>query len=363
MRTIVLPDGNRSVAAVIVLDGEFDRLGKEPRLYPWEHLSPKNILHAIVEQGVVGMGGSGVPTHLKYQVSGTDRIDVLVLNAIESEPYLSPDERLVLERTDELLEGLRIAEKVLNPRRVVIAVRGTERDVVHSLTDAVSRAGLEYRVVRMSGRYPQGDEKQIVRAVTGHDVPSGGSPRDVGVVVSNVGTVIAIYEAVVLQKPVVERVVTVSGRAIERPSNLKVRIGTPIAELIEECGGLVRDPAKIVVGGPMMGHAIRDLSTPVTKTTRGILALTAEEVGDAPQTSCIQCGRCVRACPMGLEPTLLYKLIDHGDIAEADASGLMDCSECGSCGYVCPAHIPLVEWLRNGKEQIVNLQQTGKGKT
>ncbi len=354
--SIVLPGGEGSSAAVIALDGEFDRLGKEPRLYPWEHLSSEQIIETIAAMGVVGMGGEAVPTRLKYRRAKAAGADLLLINGVESEPYLSSDFRLMVEKAPQLVEGARIAGKALGVSRTVIAV--TDNDAADALTQAVRESGSAIRVSLLPRRYPQGDEKQLVRYITGKEVPSGGTATDVGAVVSNASTIHAVYEAVVLQKPVIDRVLTVAGGAIRNQGNLKVRIGTPVADLIEECGGFTETPARIVIGGPMMGTGIFDLSMPVTKSTRGILALSSREVGDAPETACIQCGRCVRACPMGLEPITLYKYIDHQQHERALEAGLMDCRECGACAYVCPAHIPLVQGLRVGKRTIENRGKT-----
>lgn len=355
--SIVLPGGDSSLAAVIALDGEFDRLGKEPRLYPWEHMSGTQIVDTIAAMGVVGMGGEAVPTRLKYLRATAAGVETLLINGVESEPYLTADFRLIVEKADQLVEGARIAGKALGVGRTVIAV--ADDHAAAAVTRAVREAGAPIRVTRLKQRYPQGDEKQLCRVITGKEIRSGGIATDIGVVVSNVATIYAIYEAVVLQKPVIERVVTVAGGAIRSQGNLKVRIGAPVADLIEECGGFTEQPARIVVGGPMMGTGIFDLSMPVTKSTRAILALSAHEVGDAPETACIQCGRCVRACPMGLEPTILYKYIDHHQHDRALEAGLMDCRECGACAYVCPAHIPLVQGLRVGKRTIENRRRAG----
>jgi electron transport complex protein RnfC len=213
----------------------------------------------------------------------------------------------------------------------------------------VADLGVDISVAPLRIKYPQGDEKQLIKAICGREVPSGGLPLDIGCVAANAGTVHAIYEAVVTGRPLIDRIVTVSGGAIRNPANLKVRIGTPIGELINECGGFRTLPVKIVSGGPMMGQTLFDLDTPVTKGTSGILALTEREVNAAPRTACIQCGRCVDACPIGLEPTRLFKSVDHFDYEVAVRDGLMDCRECGSCGYVCPARIPLVQAMRIGK--------------
>ena len=215
--------------------------------------------------------------------------------------------------------------------------------------EKIREKNLDFEVVPLKLKYPQGDEKQLLKSITGREVPSGGLPIEIGAVVSNVGTVFAIYEAVVYNKPLIERVVTVTGGAVAQPANLKVRIGTKIEDLIEECGGLKIPPKKIIAGGPMMGFAQVNLDSPVTKGVSGIIALPAEAVQIPKETPCIRCGRCIEACPMGLSPTRLYKWIDHQYIDEALKEGLMDCKECGSCGFVCPAGIPLVQGMKLGK--------------
>lgn len=349
LREIRLPNGTRTQAVVLELNGEFEQLGKERRKRDWTALEPDALLDLIRKNGIVGMGGATFPTHVKFSLPKGKTCDYLILNGTECEPYLSADHRLMLERPEELLTGLRIAERVLHPDQVVIAVEANKPDAIALLRQTVVQMGLDYQVKPLRVKYPQGDEKMVIKAITGREVPSGGLPLDIGCVVSNAGTLHAIYEAVVFGKPLVERLVTVSGGAIAKPGTLKVRIGTPISELIEECGGFSEIPEKIVVGGPMMGQTVHDLSTPVTKGTSGVLALTAREVRRAPRTACIQCGRCVDACPVGLQPTRLFKQIDHFEYDAALADGLMDCRECGSCSYVCPARIPLVQGLRIGK--------------
>ncbi|WP_455381843.1 electron transport complex subunit RsxC, partial [Salinispira pacifica] len=362
--SIGLPGGGSSQAAVIALDGEFDRLGREPRLFPWEHLTPEKLIETIAGMGVVGMGGEAIPTALKYRRARSAGIDRLLINGLESEPYMAADHRLMVEKAEQLIEGIRIAERALGVGRTSIAIASDKEEAIDALSTAIASSGASVHLIRMRAKYPQGDEKQLVRVVAGREVPSGGGALDAGVAVSNAATIFAVYEAVVLQKPLIDRVLTVAGGAVRNPGNLKVRIGTPVAELFEECGGFTERPARIVVGGPMMGVGIFDLSTPVTKGTRAILALTQAEVGNAPQTACIQCGRCVRACPMGLEPILLHKYIDHRQFDRAVEAGLSDCQECGACAYVCPAHIPLVQSLKAGKraaESADSRDATGGG--
>ena len=349
IRDVFLPNGIKTPAVVIALEGEFDRLGKNPEPTDYSSLSAKELLAAVQDAGIVGMGGATFPTHVKYTLPKGAKAEFLILNGTECEPYLSADHRLMLEMTDGVLHGLAVAQRILDADRVLIGIEENKPDAVKKMRERVNALGLPFEVISLKIKYPQGDEKQLIKAVTGREVPSGGLPIDIGAVVSNAGTLNAMYEAVAFEKPLIERVLTVTGGAIKNPGNLKVRIGTPFGELIEECGGFKQIPEKIIAGGPMMGLAVYDLDTPVTKGTSGILCLTPGEVNKGAETACIQCGRCVRACPIGLEPTILYKLIEHEAYADALGEGLMDCRECGCCGYICPAHIPLVQGLRIGK--------------
>ncbi|MFP4384661.1 MAG: electron transport complex subunit RsxC [Spirochaetia bacterium] len=350
IRPVYLPNGIKSDAVVIQLEGEFDRIGKVTESKEWENLTSEKLLSIAADKGLVGMGGATFPLHVKYKIPPDVDLEYLFLNGAECEPYLSADHRLMLERTKEVITGLRIAERILKPENVGIALEDNKPDVIRKFRELIKEENLQYTVYPLKTKYPQGDEKQIIKSITGREIPSGSLPLEVGAVVSNVGTLFALYEAVVLDKPLVERAVTVSGGAIKNPANFKARIGTPISNLIEECGGFTSLPEKIVVGGPMMGFTIYDLDTPVTKGTSGILALTKKEVKDSKRTNCIQCGRCARVCPMGLVPTRLYKLIDHDEVKQALEEGLMDCRECGCCGYECPAHIPLVQGMKIGKK-------------
>lgn len=348
IRRVAIPGSPVQDAVVIDMDGEFDRLGKQLPAHDWQ-LDPNTLLRLIEEGGVVSMGGSGEPTHRRLRLPEGSRCETLVVNGSESEPYLSCDHRLMVERPLPVLTGARIVARIAGARRIFVAIEANKASAIASIAAAVRENALPVELVRLRVKYPQGDERQLVRAVVGREIPSGGGPVDVQAMTIDVATAAAVHDAVVHRLPLVERIVTVSGGAIVRPGNLKVRIGTPIGELIGECGGLSGEPAKIVTGGPMIGHAITDLETPITKTTRGVLALTRAEVQAAPQTPCIQCGRCVDACPMGLSPTRLAKLIEHGEVDRAVAEGLFDCTECGACGYICPARIPLVETMRRGK--------------
>jgi electron transport complex protein RnfC len=254
-----------------------------------------------------------------------------------------------MEKAAEVLEGLHIAAAILEPARTVIAIEASNRESMLAMQKAAADIRMEVEFVSLRTKYPQGDEKQLIKTVTGREVPSAGLPLDIGCMVSNAATLFAIFEAVVYDKPVIERVVTVGGGAIRHPANLKTRIGTTFTDLILECGGFMKIPDKIISGGPMMGFTVFDLDTPVTKASSGLLCLTAREVRESRQTACLNCGRCIRSCPMGLHPTDLFKFIDHSEIGRAVDEGLLDCRECGCCGFICPAHIPLVQGMRVGK--------------
>ncbi len=358
LKEIYLPNGTKTEAVEIELKGEFNRLGKKVTGDDWEKYSSKEIQDIIFDKGIVGLGGATFPCHVKFSIPDGSKVRSFVVNGVECEPYLTADHRLMIEKTAEIIEGIKIISRVIEPEEIIIGIEKNKPDAIELMRNAAVGFDIPVRVVPLKLKYPQGDEKQLLKALTGREVPSGGLPIHIGAVVSNVASVFAVYEAVVYQKPLIERVLTVSGGAIKNPANLKVRIGTPIGELIEDCGGFRVNPEKIVVGGPMMGFSIYDLDTPVTKGTSGILALTSGEVKSAGETHCLSCGRCVTVCPMGLNPTEIYKLIDHLEYDYAGRKGLMDCKECGCCGYTCPAHIPLVHGFKLGKYMA---KKTGAG--
>jgi electron transport complex protein RnfC len=347
IREIYLANGMPSRAVVVEFEGEFDRSAGGPE--PWRDKEPQELLDLIREQGIVGMGGATFPTPIKFTTREGSSVQYFVVNGVECEPFLTADHRLMLEKTESILEGIEIVRRILSPQRVLIGVEENKPDAVEALRRAIARSAAEIEVIVLKTRYPQGDEKQLLKALTGREVPSGGLPLDIGAVVSNVGTIYAIYEGVVQGKPLIERIVTVTGPAVKSPANFKVRIGTPVGNLLEECGGFSSAPGKIVAGGPMMGFALADPNVPVVKGTSGILALNKRQSRPVPETPCIGCGRCVASCAFGLSATTLYKWIEHREYQEAMAAGLMDCKECGCCSYVCPAHIPLVQGMKLGK--------------
>ncbi len=347
--SLFLPSGVCSLAATIDLEGEFDHSGRPGKAEEWQRLPVPELTRRIWEMGVVGLGGAAFPSVLKYAGRKGARVEAFVVNGVECEPYLTADHRLMLEKADEVLQGARIAQRLLQPERVIVAVGSDKPDALERMSERVAAQGLDWQVIPLEVRYPQGDERRLLRALTGREVPAGGEPLDIGAVVANVGTLFAVYEAVALGKPLIERVITVSGRAVRQPANLKARLGTPVRVLIEECGGFAEPPARLVAGGPMMGFALLDLDAPVTKLTSGVIALSRREVPRGRETPCIGCGRCLQSCPQRLRPTTIYKWVDHGEYQRALREGLADCTECGCCGYVCPARIPLVQGMRLGK--------------
>ena len=358
IRSLFLPNGVSTDAVVIELSGEFDRSGKEQPIREVDELSSQDLLKIVAQMGIVGLGGATFPTHVKLSVPKGTTIDSFLINGVECEPYLCADHRLMLEKSEEIIKGIEIVARILKPERIVLGIEENKPDAVRAMTEVVHKSSFPISINTLAVKYPQGDEKQLIKALLGREVPSGGLPLDVGTIVSNVGTVLAIYEAVVLDKPLIERSLTVAGGAIENPANLKVRIGTPVSQLIEECGGFKEKPAKVIMGGPMMGFTLLDLDTPVTKGTSGILAMTQREARSSTRTPCLGCGRCIQVCPLGLNPTQIFKLVDHLEYEAAVKRGLMDCKECGCCGYTCPANIPLIQGMKLGKRIYINQQRS-----
>ena len=346
---IYLPNGIKSKAVKIELEGEFSRSGKSMQEKDWSSLKLDEFLSLINEMGIVGLGGATFPAYIKYSIKDKSKLEYLVINGVECEPFLTSDHRLMIEKPEKILEGIKILKKMLTPKKIIIGIEANKQNAIDILTETAKSMSLDVEVAGLKVQYPQGDEKKLLKALIDREVPSGGLPLDIGAVVSNVGTVFAIYEAVVYGKPLIERCVTVTGSVIKKPANLKARIGTPIKELIEECGGFTEIPGKVIVGGPMMGFTLADLDSPVTKGVSGVIAFSKKEVKLKKRTNCIECGKCISACPFGLSPTLLYKLIDHQFYNESLENGLLDCKECGCCSYVCPARIPLVQGFKLGK--------------
>ncbi|MGC2061554.1 MAG: electron transport complex subunit RsxC [Thermodesulfovibrionales bacterium] len=316
------------------------------------NLSAEELKEKVKAAGIVGLGGAAFPTSVKLSPPKEKPINAVVINGAECEPYLTADYRLMVEKPREIVEGLKILMKVLNVSKGYIGIENNKPDAVKIMQDAAQgAAGIE--VIACEVKYPQGAEKMLIKACVDREVPPRGLPMDVGVVVQNVGTALAIYEAARFGKPLIERVVTVTGEGIKEPKNLMARVGAKISDLIEEAGGFKDGAAKIIAGGPMMGFAIASLDIPVTKGTSGILVMPESEIEHSEEFGpCIRCGRCIDACAMGLQPFMLSILAEIGHYEEAKEFNLFDCFECGSCAYVCPSKRPIVQLVRLAKSMV-----------
>ncbi|MCF6171808.1 MAG: electron transport complex subunit RsxC [Bacteroidales bacterium] len=314
-------------------------------------LDGKAIIEKIKNAGLVGMGGATFPTYVKLMPPPGKKAEYLIINGVECEPYLTSDHRLMLEKGPEIVVGTQILMKALNVKKAIIGIENNKPEAIHHMQELVKPIdGMTVQPLKV--QYPQGGEKQLIKAVVNREVPSAKLPIEVGCVVQNVGTAFAVYEAVQKNKPLVERVVTVTGKAVKKPSNLLARIGTPIHQLIEAAEGLPENTGKIIGGGPMMGKALTSLDVPVVKGSSGILLMKKEESVREPENPCIRCSKCTTVCPMGLEPFLLSKASKLGKFDMAESEKIMDCIECGSCQYTCPASIPLLDYLRLGKNKV-----------
>lgn len=315
-------------------------------------LTADEMKEKIRDAGIVGMGGAAFPTTVKLSPPKEKPIDTVILNGSECEPYLTGDYRLMLEKPGEIIEGLKILMKVLGVTKGFVGIEDNKPQAVKAIKEAAGgQAGIE--VCGLTAKYPQGAEKMLIRSITGREVPPKALPMDVKVVVQNIGTSFAVYEAVRYGKPLIERVITVTGEGINETKNLLVKIGTLVSQLIEECGGLKDEALKVISGGPMMGFAISELDVPVTKGTSGIVALTEAEIAHAEDFGpCIRCGRCIDACPMGLMPSMLSIYAEKGFYEGAKEYNLFDCFECGSCAFVCPSKRPIVQLIRLAKSQV-----------
>ena len=313
-------------------------------------ISPTDVVDRVRAAGIVGQGGAAFPTHVKLTRNPAKPVDVVLINGCECEPYLTADYRLMLEAPQPILLGARLAAIAAGASRVVLAVEDNKPDAVARTREWAPAYNVE--VVELDTHYPMGGEKQTVRVALGRTIPTGGLPLDVGVVVLNVATAAAIARAVIRGRPLTHRVVTVTGPGIREPKNVLAPIGASYADLLEFCGGLTPQAARVIAGGPMMGFALGGFQCPVTKGTSGVVVLTAEEIERSEETACLRCGRCVDVCPLNLVPTRLALAARHKDWATARRYHLLACMECGCCAYVCPAAIPLVQLIRMGKVQM-----------
>lgn len=354
------PAGEDGRCIVIRPDG-LDQWQEPEPVEDWQSADPETLLQCIRNSGIVGLGGAMFPTAYKVQAASERGIHTLVLNGSECEPYISCDEMLMREQPDSIVLGARILQKAVGAERTLIAIEDQMGAVHQALQGAVDRSGAAHiSIVKVTTIYPEGGEKQLIQVLTGLEVPSGGRPADLGLLCQNVATATAVARAVTEGKPLVERIVTVTGSGVRSPRNLLAAIGTPVSNLVDQCGGYLPGAARLVLGGPMMGYPLASDSNPVTKAANCILVLNEDEIRQ-PQAEmpCIRCGECARVCPALLLPQQLNRFIRAQKWEEARSGGLKDCIECGCCDFVCPSHIPLVEWFRFGKS---TLQELASGK-
>ncbi len=320
-------------------------------------LSKQEIIQRINDMGIVGLGGATFPTHVKMMVPDGKKAEYLIINGVECEPYLTSDHRLMMERGEEMLIGTSILMKALGVDKALVGIENNKPDAIDHLSKLAQKfKGISIHALKV--KYPQGGEKQLIKALTGREVPSGKLPIETGCVVDNVGTAYAVYEAVQKNKPLIERVVTVTGKAAKKPSNFMVRVGTPISKLIEKAGGLPENLGKVIGGGPMMGKALMSVEAPIVKGSSGILLVPDEEAHRTAIKNCIRCGKCISVCPMGLEPYLLAQEVMHESWEHAEKDRIMDCIECGSCHYTCPSGRPLLDFIRLGKTIVGQIIRT-----
>lgn len=323
-----------------------------------DKLSKEELLNIIKKSGIVGLGGAAFPTHVKLSPPKEKPVNSVILNGAECEPYLACDNRLMAEKPKEILKGLEIIVKILGVKDVYIAIEDNKLSAIHAMRKALRESKLSespYRagIAVLKTKYPQGAEKQIIKSVLNREVPAGGLPMDVGCIVQNVGTAFAIYEAVYLGKPLIERIITIAGSCLNEPVNIWVNIGTLLSDLINEFGGFAKKPKKIIFGGPMMGFSQYTMEVPIIKGTSGIVFLPDDEIDEAKEGVCIRCGKCLEVCPMELAPTTLMHYVKKDRFKEAKELGVANCYECGACAYECPAKIPLLDYLKFGKSKVL----------
>jgi Na+-translocating ferredoxin:NAD+ oxidoreductase subunit C len=354
--TIIDTSGYKQTAVFIDVEGDewVGNIDRSNEIVTEIKLSPEEITKKCLESGIVGLGGATFPSHVKLSIPEGKKCDILLINGVECEPYLTSDHRLMLEKGEEILIGMTILMKALRVSKAKIGIENNKPDAIAHLTGlATGFEGITVHSLKV--KYPQGAEKQLVKALIDREVPTGHLPIDVGAVVHNVGTAYAVYEAVQKNKPLFERVVTITGKSLTGPGNYLVRIGTPVIKLIEAAGGMPDDTGKIVNGGPMMGKAINNTNVPVTKGTSGIVLFPVGESEREQANPCIRCAKCISICAMGLEPFLLMTLSQRGLFERAENERITDCMECGSCSYTCPAERPLLDYIRLGKSTVLKM--------
>lgn len=343
------PKGQMVQSIVIATDMFSPQICQQPLPPAPESLSTPDFIASIQQGGIVGLGGAAFPAHVKFAIPEGKTCTYIMLNGCECEPFLTADHRNMVEFPDELIDGIGILQHHIQAEKVFIAIEANKPDAIAVLGEKTKASGLPIEVVPLAVKYPQGAEKMMITAILNKEVPSGKLPLDVETLVSNVGTITALHHWFRKGQPLIERIVTVTGTAIGRPTNVMVPIGTPMQDVVDWCGGITDEAARILLGGPMMGMVQKSLTPPIVKGTSGILVLTTREVQDLEQYNCIRCGRCVDACPMHLNPSILGMLAKKGLWDDMAGHHIMDCFECGSCSFVCPSNIPLVQHFRVAK--------------
>ncbi len=351
--------GYKRQSIIIKVDGdEWDEsIDRSTTLNKEITLSAEEIVKKVGEAGIVGLGGATFPSHVKLSVPPGKKCDVLILNGVECEPYLTSDHQLMMEKGEEILVGTKILMKALRVDKAIIGIENNKKDAIEQISKlAENHEGIYVQALKV--QYPQGGEKQLIDACIGREVPSGKLPIEVGAIVQNVGTTYAVYEAVQKNKPLFERVVTVTGKSVKNPGNFLTRVGTPVKDLIEAAGGIPEDTGKVIGGGPMMGKALASVDVPVTKGSSGILLMPDEISKRGKTESCIRCSKCVSVCPMGLSPYLLMTLSEKAIWDRSEEERVMDCIECGSCSYTCPSNRPLLDYIRLAKATVGQIMRS-----
>lgn len=338
------------VPAVEILSDGRDEWCELPPPLDWRAAAPAELLERVKLCGIVGMGGAAFPSHVKLSPPPEKKVDTLIVNGAECEPYLAADHRLMLEHPEKVLTGSAICGRILGVDRIFLGVESNKKDAIAALEDKA--AGYKIRVIKLPARYPQGAEKQLIYSITGRKVPSGALPMDARCVVQNVGSIAAMADAVLEGRPLIERITTVSGEAVAHPGNFLVRIGTPVAKLIEWAGGERCPTGKVILGGPMMGFALHSPAVTLSKNSSGVVLLPRKNLGQYSSSGCLRCGKCVRVCPMNLVPSVIACAAESGKYELARQNGLFDCVECGVCAYVCPAGRPLIQHIRRAKSEL-----------
>lgn len=341
--------------AIIIDVKEDEETDYLPALNP-ETITSEEIIERVKAAGIVGQGGAAFPTYVKLMPPEDKKIDLVIINGCECEPYLTRDFRFMIETPEKLIGGIKLIMKALGINKAIIGIEDNKPEAIKNLTEKLEDQS-EIEVKSLKTKYPQGAEKILIKSITGKEVPPGELPLALGIVIQNIGTACSVYDAVVNGIPEIEAFMTVSGLGINEPKNLIVNVGTPISEILDYCGGVNDKAIKLIAGGPMMGVAQPDFNAPVTKATSGLLILTKEESGDNEASNCLRCGKCVEACPLDLMPTKLARLTQLERFEEAEEAGILVCMECGTCTFQCPANIPLVQWIRLGKQSALKIRK------